>query len=292
MSTVAQRIAEKYPFLAFLANDREMGPLLAKAVDVNQPYSGERFQADMMKTQWWRRQSDSMRQWASLVNANPGEANQRRAILRQGIFERAFRFGTQLNSNQVRWFTELALQKGITDPNDPVIMNWIRSLPGSGKIGGDVGAAKQQYQALARGQWYVRPDDRTTSIHARRIAGGLDTLESANSRFAKQAMTRYPWLKDRIAAGETLADITQNHRQIVAEELEFDSPEAVDVRVNPEWRQLLGIRDKKSGKMRQMTDTEVIALARNRNAWWQTSRGRQTDATLASQMLQLFGQRA
>jgi hypothetical protein len=88
-----------------------------------------------------------------------------------------------------------------------------------------------------------------------------------------------------------LADITSGYRQVIAEELELDSPDAVDP-MRGEWRKLLGTRDEKTGQMRLMTEAEVVAQARNRPQWWQTSHGRQTDAATTAGILKVFGRRA
>lgn len=297
MATAAERIAEQFPFLAFLARHPEIGPLLSKAVDVNQPYSAERFRAEVMKTKWWRNQSETQREWQILKNTQPGTAKWESEKVRSSLSQAAMAFGRPLDKNQLRWFTEHMMSLGITDPNHPMVLGWINSLPVAAHTlpkrwgVGKTGEAAHAVTNITRGQWYAKNSDALTYQTAQNIAQGTDSLEALNARKAVEAARRYPHFAQRIQAGETLADITANARSIIAEELELGSPEAVNV-FAAEWRGLLGVKDPATKKTRQMTDSEVVHLARNRPQWWKTMNGRQADAQAATAMLETFGQRA
>jgi hypothetical protein len=286
---VLEDIMERYPSLAFLLGDPEIGPLLTAAVDPNQGFSPQTFQAKLYQTNWWRNTSSVGREWLIKSNTDPASANQERAAYRAALSTKAIRLGTHLSGAQLNWLTEVGLGQGIAI-DDPRMLGELRKLmkPGGGK--GDIGVAAQQVRALAEKTWYVRPSANSIYDTAGRIATGLDTIESANARFAAEAARRFPHLGSRIQGGETLADITAGYRQTIAEELELGSPEAVDP-MRGEWRDLLGVRDDKTGDMRLMTEAEVIRRVRNRAEWWQTSHGRQTDAQATSSILRMFGKR-
>jgi hypothetical protein len=287
---VADLIREQYPSLSFLINDPEVGPLLREAVDPNKGFSPQTFQAKLYQTKWWRRSSSTGREWLIKSKTDPGTANLERRAYHAALSAAAIRFGTPLTGAQLHWLTEMGLGQGIA-VDDPRMLAELRKLskPGGGR--GDVGAVAKEIRSLAEKAWYVRPSAKSIYSVAGRIVTGLDSLESANARFAAEAARRFPHLASRIQGGETLADITSGYRQVIAEELELDSPDAVDP-MRGEWRKLLGTRDEKTGQMRLMTEAEVIAQARNRPQWWQTSHGRQTDAATTAGILKVFGRRA
>lgn len=287
--SVLDQVMEKYPSLAFLLNDPEIGPLLTEAVDPNKGFSPQTFQAKLYQTNWWRNTSATGREWLIKVNTDPASAKQDRDTYKAALSAKAIRLGTHLSGAQLAWLTEMGLGQGI-GVDDPRMLGELRKLmrPGGGK--GDIGVAAQQVRALAEKTWYVRPSANSIYNVAGRIATGLDTLESANARFAAEAARRFPHLGSRIQGGETLADITAGYRQTIAEELELGSPEAVDP-MRGEWRDLLGVRDDKTGDMRMMTEAELIQRVRNRAEWWKTSHGRQTDAQATSSILRMFGKR-
>lgn len=287
--SVLDQVMENYPSLAFLLQDPEIGPLLTEAVDPNKGFSPQTFQAKLYQTNWWRNTSATGRDWLIKVNTDPATAKQERGAYSAQLSAAAIRLGTHLSGAQLKWLTEMGLGQGIA-VDDPRMLAELRKLmkPGGGK--GDIGVAAQQVRALAESTWYVRPSSKSIYDVAGRIATGLDTLESANARFAAEAARRFPHLGSRIQGGETLADITSGYRQVIAEELELGSPDAVDP-MRGEWRDLLGVRDDKTGDMRMLTEAEVISRARNRTEWWQTSHGRQTDAQATSSILRMFGKR-
>ena len=67
-----EEIQAQFPYLAYLINDAEVGPLLQRALDPNQPYSSDRFQAELMNTNWWKARSEQTRQLESQRNVDPG----------------------------------------------------------------------------------------------------------------------------------------------------------------------------------------------------------------------------
>lgn len=289
---VAELIAEQYPFLAFLANHPEVGPLLQKAVDINSPYSPEKFTSELMKTNWWTKQSDAQREWQITQNVRPGEAAQRRNSYKLGVHMAANAFGAQLTPQQIAFFTEIGLSQGL-DPNGPEMMEALRrarkGAPSKGY--GKVGVSAHEIRASAEGQWFVRPNMNDVTRMAENVALGRDSLESINARYSLQARKRYPHLAEELMSGMTLAEIVAPLRDTVAQELER-TPADININGHPVWRQLVtGIRDPTTKKVRQMTESEAIRLARQQDPWWKTANGRQMDNNMATSLANIFGKR-
>jgi len=290
---VAEDVLEKYPSLYFLMSHPEIGPLLTQAVNPQTGFSPQTFQAKLYQTNWWKSQSETQRNWLIKSNTDPGSANQERSSYRISLGTAANAYGTSLNAAQLKFLSEAGLAHGWA-PDGPEMLDAIRKLgqgkPSMGK--GAKGVAATEIRALANGQWYQNPSMNDVTRMAEAVAVGRDSLESINARLALSARTRYPHLADQIKAGQTLAQITAPLREVVANELER-TPESIQIAGHPVWRQLLvGIQDPASKKMRPMTESEAMRLARRQPDWWKTSNGRQSDAGMARTLLTAFGRRA
>lgn len=294
---VLEQIREKYPSLAFLANDPEIGPLLAQAVDPNQGYSPQTFQAKLYQTNWWKSKSQSAREWMILSNTDPGEANRQRKSMQIAAAQKARQLGVGLSWNQLKLLSEGLLQHGQA-PDGPEMMEALRGMwdfrsRGKGQIGG----VRQQVMNLTKA-YFSRPHIQETrggrknlDDAALKIATGQDTLEGMQHRLTLDAMRRYPHMKEQLAAGQTVAEIIAPLREMVADEMDYASADQVDVRANPVWNKLFGVRDPKSGKTRLMTEGETLRMVRQQPTWWKTSKGRQADSSMTQTVLNMFGER-
>jgi len=204
----------------------------------------------------------------------------------------AEQFGLTLSGAQSTFLTEAGLAHG-WDPGGAEMLKEFGQLRKGAPGGkGTVGVTAGQLRQIAESQWLQRPSTETLTRLAENVAVGKDSVESINERWGLQARTRYPHLGHRLMAGETLGDIVAPLQQLVAQELERQ-PGDINVMQSPVWRQLLsGVRDPNTKKMRTMTDSEVIRLARSQPQWWKTSNGRGADAGMTRTLLQTFGVRA
>ena len=287
---VREDVMESYPTLAFLLGDPEIGPLLTAAVDPNQGYSPQTFQAKLYQTNWWKNQSDTQREWLIKSQTDKGTANQQRSSYWAELDALAKRMGVSLTNAEIRWISEIALAQGWSLDSAQLRQAIVKQWRGTDYGAGQIGADSQTIRALATGQFF-RPMS-TNEAHelARRVAAGTDTLESIQTRLRTEAAERFPHLRDRLGEGMTVAQIVEPYRQIVAEELEMGDVSEVNMS-NPTWRKLLGV-NQGDGKMRMMTESEVISMARSQDRWWKTSRGRQADASMTTSLMGIFGKRA
>lgn len=288
MATLRERIQERYPSLVPLLRNHEIGSLLTKAVTEN--WSPGQFQAKFIASHWFRSQSESQRKWWILSATDPGEARQQRRLMQQAIGHQASKLGIGLTDNQIAMIRERALQMGVS-PDDYWVTNTIVRLAKGGNIG--TGAWKtttEQVKALAKGEYFLDMPAATLSKWVHRIVRGDKTMEDLQANLQDGAMHRYAHFAPQLAQGMSLNDIIGHQRQIIADEMEMNSPSAVSMR-DPRWRQLLGIRDPKSHKMRGMTDSDVYRLVRSQRKWWDTSHGRQADAAMTAKISEIFGER-
>lgn len=289
---VTQRVLEQYPSLAFLLNDPEIGPLLRDAVDPDKGFSAQTFQAKLYETAWWRTHSASARREIIERATDPQSAHERGWNYGAALDQVASQLGVHLNQAQKHWLTTLGIQQGF-EPGSARMLQELARLANPTNIAkgrGTAGVAAHAASALASGRYFQEMSLQRSIEIGKAIATGKDTLESVEERLRVKAMSRFPHLADRLAAGESLAEIVDPYRQIVAEELELGSVGNVNMN-DVTWRQLFGIRDPKTGKMRLPTESEVVRMARSRPQWWGTSRGRQMDAEATRGILQIMGVR-
>jgi hypothetical protein len=293
--TMRQRIEERYPDMVALLGIPEVGNLLTLAVQQN--WSPGQFRSHFIASKWFRTQSESARRWWVTTATDPGEAAQQRSAMGSAIRQAAAQFGTKLTGDELRYLTNSMLIHG-QSPSGPELQRALAGLWSFKDRGyGAAGAARNQVESLYSAYFNNMVGEDTRSHRAlldRRalaIAQGTDSIEALQERLKMQAMKRFPHMADMLAAGMTVAEIVNPLRSVVAKELEYTGPEQVDLN-NPLWRQLLGIRDPKTNKMRMPTESEAMRMARAQPQWWQTSNGRQLDASGTSAMLEKMGMRA
>lgn len=290
---VIDDVKRDYPDLWFLFGNPEIGPLLRDAVDPNKGFGPEEFKAKLFATHWYRQRSQSMRNWEILQHTDPGEANQRRRSYRINLQTIGSKLGIPLSHAELGFLTEVGLQRS-QDPNSPEVLFGLMQM--AQKMGSKVGpgairTAAHDARDLARGQ-YFQSMDRAHMYHwGRAIVGGTKSINDLNEELQKQAMARYPYLKEQLMGGQTLAQVVQPLREIVANELELGSGNNVDVMNNPNWRKLLSYHDASTGKVRLMTDSEALTLARSDPRYWKTAKGTQQDAGMVNFLFNTFGER-
>lgn len=293
-------IATQFPFLHFLAADPEVGPLLASALNPDSPYSEDRFRAELMNTNWWKNRSSAARERESLYNTDPATfwANER--LYSDQLRGLAWNMGLNLTEDQVVFLRTAGQNLGAT-PDSPTMMQALRQFISPQSVmtgGGKLGSTKVELESLIKDQWFqpIASADWLAN-KAADIAFGITNIEGVNAELATQAWNMFPHLRQQIEAGQTMADIFNPYRQLISDELELGGMSNVSVMPGSEWRSLFDWRDPPkadgtAGNLRLPTESEVRKKARNRSQWWETSAGRQADATATSTALRMFGIRA
>lgn len=293
MATLSERVSERFPGLVSLLGQPEIGSLLTRAVTEN--WSPTRFQSAFIASHWFRTQSESQRRWWVTSATDPEQAREQRRSTRAAFGSLARQLGANLSTNQVNYLSELILSHG-QDPNGPEARAAIASLAKLTPVDryhyGAFQTVTKQIEALSESQFFMPISNIDASKYGRKVIQGVMTIDDVQSAMQQLAVKRYPHLRELLIEGQTPAQIVAPYRELVANELELGNPDRVDVKRNPIWRQLLGIRDPKSHKVRLPTESEVLKLARSQPQWWKTANGRKTDAGLATSLLETFGMRA
>lgn len=276
--------------MSFLLADPEVGKLLRDAVDPNKGFAPLTFQSKLFQTKWWKKRSQSQREWEILKNTDPGTFRQSRKQYTGALTREAGRLGVRMTNAQKKWLTAVGMSQGL-DPNDPQQLYALSQLRKPGKPqAGAIQTAQRRVQAISRGEYLHRLDSKTAGKWGDWIARGIKTEDDWRAHMRSVAVMKFPWLKDRWAAGETPGEVFSGHVQTIADELEI-APQSIDL-TRGKWKRVTEpITSSVDKEPRMMNLQEVTTLARSENEWWRTSAGKQADATLATTLAQAFGRR-
>ncbi len=144
-------VAKKYPYLSFLLDDPEVGPLLREA-DANN-LDPDIFQQRLMQTSWWKRTSDTARTFYALKTGDPATYARRRAEVKSQIQEVGAQLGygaDVLDEGYLNYFSDKALEFGLsTRQIQAMIADEITPLVGASETGNTLAQIRQVQQAYS-----------------------------------------------------------------------------------------------------------------------------------------------
>lgn len=291
MATLRERIADLYPDLLPLLRIPEVASLLTQAVSTTNPLSPTAFQSKLRATKWFRSMSESQRRLWITQQSDPATFRTARDSYRVALDTAARAFGAVLSRDQLNWLAMEGLGKGWEPGGQEMLFN-ISQLVSKGAVKAGPGARRtnaRDAQQMARRDFFYRMSNRSAAIWGDRVARGVATMDDVRTAVADKAKQMFPHFSTGLSQGFTMYELTDNYRQIIAEELELD-PERIDLSTG-RWSKVLSKRGS-DGKIRPMTNFEVLQAARQDPRWWNTGHGKQQDAEWANNMLAMFGRRA
>ena len=296
MATLQDRVAERYPDLIPLLNHPQVGPLLRQAVSETNPISEGSFMSKLRATSWFRGQSASARQWWVTSAMDPGEAAQQRRLGQESIVARMRQLGVVGTQAEIQQIREQMLRQGLT-PDDFWVTNAIMKLSNKGGRA-TVGAyttTATQLRAIANGDYFWKIPDHVNKKWTQWIITGQRSVEDFQAQLQIESMKRHPHMAEQLKAGMTVRDVVSPWVEIYANE--FDTtPDAIMAdmmtHAGTPSRQLMGIRDPKTGQTRMPTEPEAVRIARSQPKWATTTNGKQMQNEWGSTILRTMGFRA
>lgn len=285
-----RRISEDYPAFAWLLDIPEVGNLLGTAA--NEGWGLTKLQAKLYATSWWKRSSESSRQWNTLAATDPATANEQIGLTERAMRREADRLGVRLTGNEYRFLTIMSKLRGWNA--DDITANILKAGAGRDYKAGRVRVLAGELQALGK-QYGVPVSAKWTFTQASKIAAGRQTLEGLANHFRERALWKAAaegneQIVRGLEKGMTLWEVMEPTIGRVAEELEVDI-DTFDLTEG--WgHQLLNYKDKDTGKIRMMNDSEAIQWARSQRQWRDTDRARSMTAELADGITRKMGARA
>lgn len=299
MASMQERVAERYPDLVPLLKQPEIGSLLTRAVTEN--WSPGVFRSKFIASNWFRTQPESSRRWWVLKATDPGEATRQRRAIGAEIGTLSRSLGVPLNTPQLKWVTESALQRGLSPDSAELrgeLINFMMkyTAPGAGHIlpQGALRTTAKQITGMARFNYGLPGNETWIRARTKDVVMGSLSMDDVENELRELAAKRFPHMQEGLQAGQSVADIMAPYAEIYAAEMDMQPQEVLQQMfrdTDKVARQMMGVRDAKTGKTRLPTEVEAMRLARSQDKWWGTSGGRQQDAGMSTFLLQQLGVR-
>lgn len=269
----------KYPSMAYLINDPEIGPILEQADREGWP--PEKVQSYIEATTWWRTKSDMFRNFLDLEATDPTSLARQVEQRREDIRASSLQLGMSLSFDQLNDLARNSLMFGWSD------LELRRHLVyNTGGQIGQLSPVQSRVKELANA-YFIPINNESVAWWTRALSAGELTEDNYQSYLQGLAKSAYPHLAREIDSGQTLAQYTQPFTSALANLLEIN-PSNIDYINNPRWRQILDVADDK-GNHRTMTMYEVEQFARNQPEWRYTRNARDNVAQLGDVIAKQMG---
>lgn len=277
---IDDKVHELYgPAMATYLDDAELGPILRQAAQ--EGWDQARLQGRMEQTDWWKRSSDTARQWELLKNQDPRTADNQRAQRQTEISNLMGQLGVRHNQMLLANLVEDSLRLGLSrEQIQGIVASWGPALGiDAGVRTGQLHATIEDLRAYANSQ-YQDPAFEELQGQAVRIAKGELTPEGAKAGFAIRAKSFFPFLATSIDGGMTVADYFSEHRSRIAKALEVNV-DSIDLMRDKKFWPVTGFVDGK-GVQRPMTWYETQRFVNKLPEADQTSQLNQKSAETAN----------
>ena len=269
-----------------IKNDPQISKLLEDAIKLG--YSDAKFQAELEKTDWWRKTTANARQFQVLETTDPATAraqlDNRIALVR----ETAQRMGVTLAATSLESIARNAINLGFdltAQVEDLVGSEAIRSAGGVSQL--RFGYVGNSIRESAR-KFGVALSDTTFNEWVNKIAVGAESTETFESYAQQISRTLYPSLAAGYDRGLTFAQLTDPYAQQASRILEIPASQ-VDF-TDPKWAQAFTMKDEK-GNPTQMSYGEWADYLRTNPSfgWEYTDDAKNRAYTVVNRLAELFG---
>jgi len=289
---VLQRIHDQYgSAFDWMLGIPEVAALLIEAVDPNAGFSPSTFEAKLHDTNWWKTTPRETREAQALWGTDIAtyQANVQKAG--SDLFSWAQQMGVTFTMPEYAEISTRFNDLGLDMNSEQAKIELSRWLKGHKDRIGNAGAiwgAANQFRNVAKGEYFYSPADESALDYGIRLATGEIDEAGMRQALSEFAASMHPHLADRFRSGETLANIIDPLRELVASEMEFSSINDIDPMSN-EWRWLIAVPDPAGGARLPTAQEASQYIRRTKPQWWQTSHGREADAVMSETLLRSFG---
>jgi hypothetical protein len=199
-----QALAESYGWMySLLKSDKSLWHVFSKAV--SQGWDGPTFQAQIRRTSWWRKHSDSWKKWKALVVTNPAEAAARNRRLIAQLQDQAAAMGARPSYRQLNIMSHHALAFGWNDAQlKNALSHFVKTYHGF--YSGEAAKNAQDLRTLGAKlgyNWTGKSLENAVTL----MAGGNSTMDTQEAKLRKWAAGAFPVYAKQIMEGEDPLDI-------------------------------------------------------------------------------------
>lgn len=280
-------ISKKYPYLSFLLDDPDVGPLLSEADEHGM--DADVFQQRLMQTPWWKRTSDTQRTFYALKTGDPATYTRRQEELKAQIRDIGGQLGygeDVLDEGYLNHFADKALEFGLSARQiQAMIADEITPLIGASEKGNTLAQIRQVQE-----NYSYMVDNPTLLFWSKEINSGRQTIENFENSVRQQMKSLFPNLAGQMDSGMTFKQIVEPYRQVLSKEFDGRSLEDFDFMGDPKWRHVIDYVDEKTGVHRTMSMRELQKYAREQPEWRNTRNAKEQVAQIGEQLLSSFGE--
>lgn len=195
--------------------------IINKQIDVSTSSGRARALNILQNTAWYQNHSKSQRQFDELKFSDPATWQRQIDQQRHALAAQARSMGLALDDGQLDHLAHLTLRNGLSNEEiNHVLAKHFDYEPGQG-YGGEAGSALDTIEQLAK-SYYVPISGHQLQHYTRQVLQGSLDPNSLNDVFKQQALSLFPYLKQQLNAGQTVADIADPYRQLMANTLELN----------------------------------------------------------------------
>lgn len=227
----ASELAQNYGWaLSLLKSDKSLWNLFQRAVKGDKGEGGswapEKFVAELKSTAWWKKNSESVRQYKYLQSTDPATFNARRSAIRAQINDSAAAMGATMSWAQISKVGDNALMFNWNEAQiRDALATYTRAVNGvfKGQAGSDVESLRQS--AWRNG---INLSTGTLQTWSQNIAKGSATVDYYQQQIRRQAKTLAPGFAQELDSGMDLFDVANAYMQSKAKILETN-PADIDL---------------------------------------------------------------
>lgn len=278
-------IAEHYPsFYGVLNVHPDVKEVLLRAAE--EEYSATKLQAELAKTDWWKKTAATARQWDADYALDRATGDAKLKATRDELQAQANRLGVTLSAKEL---ADLALNVNRLGWSQQVIAETLAAKFRQKTAKPGLGTATVDSLRAQMAQYGVNLSDHALTVWTQRILGGNADEAGFTSYLVQQAKKLFPTIADEISEGLTVRDYFDPYAQSAAQVLGIN-PEEINF-AERKWRRALLRLDPQTGKRVPMDpDAWEVELRTNPlYGYDKTANGRHESAQFGAQLARELG---
>lgn len=279
-----EELASSYGFAySFLEGNPELKKIFTEAISGT--WSADRFQASVRDTEWWKKNSETMRQAQITQKTDPATWDAMVDAETVKITQLAAEVGAAVPAKKMKQLVETALKTGLEEDGIRNLLGQYVTFTKNGTLQGEAGMHEFTMKEYAANMG-IKLDDQTIKNQAQRVIRKVATTQDYESLVRESAKSMYPSYADQIDAGQTVKDIASPYIQSMAQTLEIPD---TDITVfDPTIKAALnGVSA--DGKPTGLTLTDFQQQLRNDPRWRQTQNSQDSVLNVGTSVLKDMG---
>lgn len=268
---------------AFLNSIPEVKKIFDQAVAGT--WSADKFQASLRDTNWWKTNSDTMRQAQMAKKTDPATWNATMEATKLQVQMLASEMGAAVPTGQLAKIADSVASSGMDEDQIRQVLGQYVTFSKDGTMTGEAGMHAYTMKQFAHANG-ISIDDQTLKNQAALVVKKLATTQDFESQIREQAKSAYPGYAAQIDAGQNMQDIAQPYIQTMAKELEIPAT-SLDMQDPTIKSAMNGLN--KDGKPTGKNLLDFETQLRNDPRWSKTKGAQDQTMQVANQVLQSMG---